>query len=110
MQMREKLYDPYFHQWLQDTQALLEKLPHGLEAPEQSLALSLTFERWLLLLKVWQPFACHLTALLRVSSHSKCSSNGGSQRNIAFAPIKMSAVSRGCNGFFYLVFLAMQSH
>ena len=54
-QVREKLYAPYFHQWLQDTQELLERLPHGLEAPEQSLALTLTFERWLLLLKVCQP-------------------------------------------------------
>ena len=61
MQVREKLYDPYFHQWLQDTQELLEKLPHGLQAPEQSLALSLTFERWLLLLKVCQPILRYLT-------------------------------------------------
>ena len=53
MQVRERLLDPYFHQWLRDTEELLEKLPWSLEAPEQSLALSLTFERWLLQLKVW---------------------------------------------------------
>ena len=52
LQVREGLLDPYFHQWLRDTEELLEKLPQGLEAPEQSLGLSLTFERWLLQLKV----------------------------------------------------------
>ncbi len=52
MQVRERLLDPYFRQWLRDTEELLEKLPWGLEAPEQSMALSLTFERWLLQLKV----------------------------------------------------------
>ena len=50
--MRERLLDPYFHQWLRDTEELLEKLPWALEAPEQSMTLSLTFERWLLQLKV----------------------------------------------------------
>ena len=53
MQVRERLLDPYFHQWLRDTEELLEKLPRSLDSPEQSLALSLTFERWLLQLKVW---------------------------------------------------------
>ena len=52
MQVRERLFDPYFHQWLRDTEELLEKLPQGLGAPEQSPALPLTFERWLLQLKV----------------------------------------------------------
>ena len=52
MQVRERLLDPYFHQWLRDTEELLEKLPQGLEAAEQSSALALTFERWLLQLKV----------------------------------------------------------
>ena len=52
LQVRERLLDPYYHQWLRDTEELLEKLPHGLEAPEQSLPLPLTFERWLLQLKV----------------------------------------------------------
>ncbi len=52
LQVRERLLDPYYHQWLQDTEELLEKLPCGLDAPEQSLPLSLTFERWLLQLKV----------------------------------------------------------
>ena len=52
VQVRERLLDPYFHQWLRDTEELLEKLPWALEAPEQSMALLLTFERWLLQLKV----------------------------------------------------------
>ena len=52
MQVRERLFEPYFHQWLRDTEELLENLPQGLEAPEQSPALPLTFERWLLQLKV----------------------------------------------------------
>lgn len=52
VQVREQLLNPYYHQWLRDTEELLEKLPWSLEAPEQSMALTLTFERWLLQLKV----------------------------------------------------------
>ena len=68
LQVRERLLDPYYHQWLRDTEELLEKLPHGMEAPEQSLPLPLTFERWLLQLKVMLTAALSLRCTVRKSA------------------------------------------
>jgi len=70
LQVREGLLDPYFHQWLRDTEELLEQLPRGLEAPEQSLGLPLTFERWLLQLKVCPALQTLITAMLTQLNHS----------------------------------------
>ena len=68
LQVRERLLDPYYHQWLRDTEELLEKLPHGLEAPEQGPPLLLTFERWLLQLKVMLTAALTLRCTVRKSA------------------------------------------
>ena len=70
MQVRERLFDPYFHQWLRDTEELLEKLPQGLGAPEQSPALPLTFERWLLQLKVCSARAHNTLSECEASWHA----------------------------------------
>ena len=52
VQVREQLFPSYWKQWLDDTAALLQDLPQPLNTNEQSPALILRFERWLLLLKV----------------------------------------------------------
>lgn len=51
-QVREQLWGAYWTQWLADTGTLLQKLPGGLAAAEPGSPLLLTFERWLLQLKV----------------------------------------------------------
>lgn len=51
-QVREQLWGAYWAQWLADTGTLLQKLPVELSTPEPGSLLLLTFERWLLQLKV----------------------------------------------------------
>lgn len=56
--MREQLFIPYWSQWLADTTTLLQQLPEALNIIEQNAPVVLTFERWLLELKVRPNFTC----------------------------------------------------
>lgn len=52
LQVTEQIYESVWTQWVADTHSLIERLPTALSAqspPEQDM---LTFERWLILLKV----------------------------------------------------------
>lgn len=52
LQVTHQLYDGVWRQWVADTTALVERLPASLDGGAAHAQDMLTFERWLILLKV----------------------------------------------------------
>jgi hypothetical protein len=52
MQVTHQLYEGVWRQWVADTSTLVERLPASLDGGTAAAQDMLTFERWLILLKV----------------------------------------------------------